>query len=68
MTGAKSAEYGFQANSPSSYFNVDEASTVLRLALLMGTDETVKSIVLVCTYKAQVKLSPLSAACSGFRA
>ena len=36
-----------------SYLNTDEASVVLRLMLIMGTDPTVKDIAIVTPYNAQ---------------
>ena len=37
-----------------SFYNPMEASVVLRLLLLLGTDPTVESIAIITPYKAQV--------------
>ncbi|KAG1678763.1 hypothetical protein FOA52_012803 [Chlamydomonas sp. UWO 241] len=43
-------------NQDRSHSNLEEASVVLRLMLLLGTDPTVKSIAIVTMYQAQVKV------------
>lgn len=43
-----------EAGLHQSYKNEEEASVVLRLMLLMGTDPTVRSIAIITPYKTQV--------------
>lgn len=43
-----------KCNASQSHYNLDEASVALRLLLLFGTDPTVKSIVIISPYSAQV--------------